>query len=581
MRKARLAMCARSGRSDFRTTRRLHSSSPPASTLIVALALSLLSHAALAAPAPDVGTDAQRQAGKQTYDKNCSQCHGEKGDGRGVATPFLLPRPRDFTTGKFKIRTTPSGALPTTQDLKNIIRLGMPYTGMPAWPQFNEQQLTDLVYYVKSFTPDFANPERQPEPIQIPTPPPLSNDSIEKGKTLYAELGCARCHGETGRTDGVSAPTLKDDWQHPIRAADLTYRWTFRGGPTRQDIFRAFSTGLNGTPMPSFVDALSVEQRWNLADYVYSLSPSDAPSYATLLVARKVARELDLAEGEKVFEGAEPAYFPVIGQIIQPGRAFHPPCTGITVRAVYNETSIAFELGWNDMRAETTGRNSPDIAVPASEDEGDKTEAAPAPQGGASPWGEEEAAAPAAAAPADVWGEAEAGGEAAAAVPPSEFSDAVAIQFPVEKPTTIRNPYFVFGDKQNAVNLWFADLAKKEPALYVGHGSESIESLGPRDLTMTSRYDKGRWTVTFKRRLRSQGETTFEENGFLPIAFSVWDGFSRERGNKRGLTNWWTVYLSPGEQPSPAREMAKWAGLTLVVEFVFIGWARRRARRRQ
>lgn len=541
-------------------------------------ALLLIAATSLAAPAPvDVGTEQQRQAGKQIYDRHCAQCHGDEGDGRGVAAPFLSPKPRDFTSGKFKIRTTPSGALPTTQDLKNVIRTGMPYTAMPGWPQLNDQQLADLVYYVKSFAPDFAQPERQPEPIQIPAPPGSSSESIDKGKKLYADLGCARCHGEMGRSDGVSAPTLKDDGGHPVRPADLTRRWTFRGGPARQDIFRAFSTGLNGTPMPSFADALSVEQRWDLANFVYSLSPHDSPDYATLLVAKKVARELDLAEGVKLFEDAEPAYFPVIGQIMQPPRAFHPSCNGITARAVYNETDIAFELRWNDLRVESTGKNAPDIAVPAGEDEGDKSESAPAAEGGGSPWGNEEAAAPAAA-PADVWGEEEAGGAAPAAGPQSEFSDAVAIQFPAEKPATIRKPYFVFGDEGNAVNLWFADLAKQEPALYVGRGSESLEALGPRDLAVTHAYDKGEWRVVFKRRLRSQGEITFEEQGFLPIAFSVWDGLARERGNKRGLTNWWTVYLSPGEKPSPAREMAKWAGLALALEVVFIGWARRRAR---
>ncbi len=534
---------------------------------------------AVAAPPVDLGSDAQRAAGKTLSDKHGSQCHGDKGDGQGIAAPFVLPRPRDYTSGKFKIRTTPSGALPTTQDLKSIIRNGMPYTAMPAWPQFTDEQLTDLAYYVKSFAPDFARPDRQPEPIQISAAAPSSEESIEKGQKLYADLGCARCHGDLGRTDGISAPTLTDDFGHPIRAADLTRRWTFRGGPTRQDVFRAFSTGLNGTPMPSFADALNEEQRWELANYVYSLSPSDVPSYATVLVAKKVQRELDI-EDAKLFDGADPAYFPVIGQIMQPGREFHPPCTGLTARAVYNETEIAFELSWNDMRAETTGKNGPEIAVPASEDEPPK--AAPPAAGGGSVWGEAEAAEPAATPAAEgessegFWGE-EGGGAPAAA---SEFSDAVAIQFPVEVPTTIRKPYFVFGDKGNPVDLWFVDLAKKQPGLYAGHGSDSIESLGPRDLKAASRFDKGEWTVAIKRRLRSQGEIPFDEGGFVPLAFSVWDGFSRERGNKRALTSWWTLYHSPGEQQSPRGQMAKWASLTLALELAFVGWARRRTRRR-
>ncbi len=539
----------------------------------------LLASSAVAAPPVDVGSDAQREAGKKLYEVNCSQCHGEKGDGQGIAAPFVLPKPRDFTSGKFKVRTTPSGALPTTQDLKSIIRNGMPYTAMPAWPQFTDQQLTELAHYVKSFSPDFANPERQPEPIKISSEASSSKESIDKGQKLYADLGCARCHGDLGRTDGISAPTLTDDFGNLIRPADLTHRWTFRGGPTRRDIFRAFSTGLNGTPMPSFVDALKEDERWDLANYVYSLSPSDAPNYSTVLVAKKVQRELDLDDA-KLFESAAPAYFPVIGQIMQPGREFHPPCTGLSARAVYNESEVAFELSWDDMRAETTGKNGPDVAVPASEDEPPK--AAPSAAGGGSPWGEAEETAPAAKTAAKTesaegfWGDE--GGTPAA--PASEFSDAVAIQFPVDLPTTIRKPYFMFGDKGNPVDLWFVDLAKKQPGLYVGHGSDSIESLGPRGLKAVSRYDKGQWTVAIKRRLRSQGEITFDEGGFVPLAFSVWDGASRERGNKRALTNWWTLYLSPGEPPSPKGQMAKWAGLTLALELAFIGWARRRSRRR-
>ncbi|MGH7822851.1 MAG: c-type cytochrome, partial [Candidatus Binatia bacterium] len=398
------------------------------------------------------------------------------------------------------------------------------------------------------------------------------------GKKLYADLGCARCHGEVGRTDGPSAPTLKDDWGNPLRPADLTRRWTFRGGPSRRDIFRAFSTGLNGTPMPSFADALNVEQRWDLVNYIYSMSADDQAKYATVLTAKKIDRQVDPAEGDKLFEDAEAALFPVIGQIIQPGRAFYPTCNGVSVRAVYNEENIAFELRWNDMAAETTGKNGPDIAIPPTEEQDEEKAAAPKPaaaEGEEGGWGDAEATEPAK--PASQEGFWDEGGEAPAA-PKSEFSDAVAIQFPVEKPTTIRKPYFIFGDKQAAVDVWFADLAKKEPTLYLGRGSDALEALGPRELTVTSRYDKGEWTVIFKRRLRSQGETTFESGDFMPIAFSVWDGLNRERGNKRGLTNWWSLYLEPAEMESPVGAMVRWGAGVFLLEIAFIGWARRRKR---
>ena len=102
--------------------------------------------------AQDVGTEAQRESGKKLYLTNCSQCHGEKGDGEGYATPHLYPRPRNFTMGKFKVRTTPNGALPTHQDLVNIIRRGMPYTSMPAWPTLSDQEVSDLAYFITTFS---------------------------------------------------------------------------------------------------------------------------------------------------------------------------------------------------------------------------------------------------------------------------------------------------------------------------------------------------------------------------------------------------------------------------------------------
>ena len=72
--------------------------------------------------------------GKQLYDKYCAQCHGVNGDGKGHATPRVKPLPRDFTSGKYKFRTTPSGALPTDADLTKVIKDGLPYTSMPDWP---------------------------------------------------------------------------------------------------------------------------------------------------------------------------------------------------------------------------------------------------------------------------------------------------------------------------------------------------------------------------------------------------------------------------------------------------------------
>jgi cytochrome c len=134
---------------------------------------------------PDVGTEAQREAGKALYLKNCAQCHGEKGDGAGYATPHLSPTPRDFTSAKFKVRTTPNGTLPTHQDLVNIIRRGMPYTSMPAWPNLTDQEVTDLAYFITSSPPTSPTPSLFPSPWSFLArrAPRMSQSSSERSFT--------------------------------------------------------------------------------------------------------------------------------------------------------------------------------------------------------------------------------------------------------------------------------------------------------------------------------------------------------------------------------------------------------------
>ena len=61
----------------------------------------------------------------------------------------------------------------------------------------------------------------------------------------------------------------------------------------------------------------------------------------------------------------------------------------------------------------------------------------------------------------------------------------------------------------------------------------------------------------------------------MPIAFSVWDGFSRERGNRRGLTVWNSLYVEPEAVPSAVGPMVRTALLILAIELVLIGWMRR------
>jgi mono/diheme cytochrome c family protein len=521
----------------------------------------------LEAQSPDIGTDAQRESGKALYVKNCSQCHGEKGDGEGIATPHLFPMPRNFTPGKFKVRTTPSGAVPTHQDLVNIIKRGMPYSTMPAWPVLSDQQVSDIAYYITTFAPAFTTKENIAPAVQLPGAPKMTPESVEAGKKLFVDTGCVKCHGTLGRGDGPSAPTLVDDLQHPIRAADLSQSWTFRGGSSREDIFRTMTTGFTGAPMPSFADSLSVEQRWAITDFIVSLAGTGGPGYTNLVRARHVDDAIDVKNAAASFASAPVARFPIVGQIMEPGREFHPATTSVLVQSIYDADSIAFLVRWHDMSAEKTGKNGPALKVPIEEEETPSGGAKPA---DANPFGDV-AAAPQAAA-ADPF----AADTGAAAAPPSEFSDAIAIQIPSSVPTTARKPYFIFGDGTNSVDLWFFDLARSDPQQFVGKGSGSIDPNDTGDITGVASYDQGEWTAIFKRPLRPTSGARFTQGEFMPIALSVWDGFSRDRGNKRGLTLWNSVYVEPEVVPSAAGPMIQTALLIGAIELILIGWVRSR-----
>jgi mono/diheme cytochrome c family protein len=106
----------------------------------------------------------------------------------------------------------------------------------------------------------------------VPAPPTLTPERLTRGKQLYTDAECLACHGERGRGDGPSAPTLKDNQDLPIAATDLTRPERFKTGSRPEDVYRTLMTGLAGTPMPSYGDSLEPDQAWDLAYYVLSLS---------------------------------------------------------------------------------------------------------------------------------------------------------------------------------------------------------------------------------------------------------------------------------------------------------------------
>ena len=216
-----------------------------------------------------VPAHAQPPKGKAIFDAKCVECHGISGKGDGAAAALLTPRPRDFTTGKYKIRTTESGTGPTDDDLIQSVRQGLYGTAMPAWDRIlADDEIRDVVAYIKGMAPQ----RPQPKPVVLKLATPSSPDSINRGRLVYEKLQCGKCHGTDGRGSGAVTADFKDDANQPLPAADLTEPWTFHGGSTARDIYLRFRTGMTGTPMPSFADAATDAEMWDLANYIVALA---------------------------------------------------------------------------------------------------------------------------------------------------------------------------------------------------------------------------------------------------------------------------------------------------------------------
>jgi cbb3-type cytochrome c oxidase subunit III len=208
--------------------------------------------------------------GKIVYDAHCVECHGATGRGDGPAAAMLAPRPRDFASGKYKIRSTETGSVPTDEDLIRSTRQGLAGSAMPAWDKIlPDADIADVVQYIKSLSPQFA---QTPAVVKLGTDVASSPQSIVRGSAAYQKLQCGKCHGSDGRGMGAVATEFEDDWRQPLTATDLTEPWTFHGGATSRDVFLRFRTGMMGTPMPSFNEAATDAEMWDLANFVVSLA---------------------------------------------------------------------------------------------------------------------------------------------------------------------------------------------------------------------------------------------------------------------------------------------------------------------
>jgi mono/diheme cytochrome c family protein len=230
-----------------------------------------------AKPELDPWIDASAAYGKRLFRTLCAGCHGREGEGDGEVAATMFPPPRDLTAGVYRFRSTASGTLPTRDDMLRTVTNGLPGTEMPSWgPQLKDEGLRSLVLFLERLSPRFELEPRRDKDVLVDfeslVAPEVTPESLARGKQVYADMKCAACHGELGRGDGEAADQYGRGTGTGTEVFDFTWG-VYKGGASAESLYRAFVTGLDGTPMPSYVDSLPEESdRWALAQYCMSLT---------------------------------------------------------------------------------------------------------------------------------------------------------------------------------------------------------------------------------------------------------------------------------------------------------------------
>lgn len=240
--------------------------------------------------------DANR--GRSIYSKNCSVCHGEKGDGRSRAQASLMPPPRDFTAPAAKTELT-------QQRMINSVTYGRPDTAMAGFKsQLSKEDINAVVEYIRGgfmgsaqndgisgiqhgrhpMAPERADAAHASVPVlpmaapvkttpavnlALPMPNALSGDTVKGGAFYMAN--CATCHGATGDGRGPRAYFINPkprNFLHPASRQEFN----------RPALFSVISTGKRGTEMPAWDKVLTQQEIADVAEFVFQrfIQPKDA-----------------------------------------------------------------------------------------------------------------------------------------------------------------------------------------------------------------------------------------------------------------------------------------------------------------
>lgn len=478
----------------------------------------------------------EKLTGVELYEHRCSVCHGPKGAGDGPAAERLYPAPRDFTIGLFKYKTSPASIdQPRDEDLMRTIKDGLPGTSMPSWgSELDDEQIRSLIAVVKSFDTvgiwapkDAADKDfdkksgrykktdfiRITEQVPITARIPFSPESVAEGKRRF-DKSCTPCHGDEGRGNPSEDKKLRDDWGNRIWPRDLTKPWSWRWSnqPESRDdtilrIFTRFSVGIPGTRMPEQSEGINEENRWNIANYVYTLrTTTPALNGSGVIQGVEVMGELPTDVADQAWSAAPATTLRMMPNVIAGERLFKPLNDAVSAQVLFNKDEVAFLLTVGDRTYSRPGD------ADAQHMQDDKLEL---------------------------------------------HADAFAVQFPKQDAFSVtpavEKPLLGHGDSTHATTIWYWNAGSVKPhvAPYAkvldadGPGKKMRPRTGDSGLTASGRWDNGRWRVMMKQRRSggNSGDVSFARGRFIPLSFAHWDGSNGEIGSKHELTSWYWLLL--------------------------------------
>ena len=490
--------------------------------------------------------------GKEVYLNNCATCHGVQGRGDGKASYLLFPKPRDFSSGQYRFKSTPNDQLPTDADLQRVIRDGVERTAMPAFDNvLQPEQIEQLASYVLTLNQN-ANVPTEREPVALPETPEFTPELVVEGQRVYSAMGCGMCHGETGRGDGQAAYSLKDSQGYPLPPADFT-TGVFKAGRKPVDLYRTIVVGVSGTPMPSFAKGVSqvevpnvresTDRIWAMVAYIQSMAVKREAEgiRAGALLSASVA-----TDSKMVSNPLHPAWRKVQAATLslQPIWQRKHATRSVEVKTVVTDDEIAIHLSW------------PDSTVNAMGDEVDKfTDAVavmfsldgriPSISMGSAPSG------PGTPSPVNLWhwkASRQLNADAGKLHDVTSSAKPVSVDLymykkgdPVEG--SIKEHDRTFVPAWEVGNLRADPQQMKQVVLEsnaMGFGSLTLQPLDKQDAAGRGMWSEGRWHVVL-RRTRSntgEGDVNLTTASVVPLAFAIWDGQAGDRNGTKLITGW-------------------------------------------